>query len=811
MSFLSSREADAARGIGKSVPRREDARLLTGRGRYANDFSLRGQAHACLVRSPHAHASIASIDVTGAIGGSGVLAVLTRSDAASDGLHPIPHSPVPANPHEVPLRNRDGSRFFIAPHPVLADDAVRYVGEPVAVVVAETLAQAMDAAERIEVVYQPLAAVARSQDALAAGALPVWAGHGSNLCIDSEAGDRKATEDAFARAAHVVCLQTTINRVTGVPMELRAALGAYDAAAAQFTVYTSGGGVIRQRDDIAGALGVAKDAVRVISGDVGGNFGIRNNTCPEFVLVAWAAKRVGRPVKWVCDRREAFLTDFHGRDLTSEAELALDESGNFLALRAVNTSNLGASAISFVPLAKGIAVSSSVYHIPVSHMRGVGVLTNTAPTSAYRSAGRPEVVFVLERLIDIACRRYGFDRIALRRQNLVPPDAMPYRNPLGLVYDSGDYPASLQRAAVLGDWAGFEARRAEARRRDRYRGIGIAASIELNTGAPRERAEMTIDPLGTVELVLGTMSAGQGHETSFAQVVSEWLGVEPEQVRLVTGDTDRVQAGGGSASARSMRLGSWVTAIAADQIVEKGRRIAAAMLEVSDADVEFARQLFVVKGTDRSIGLFEVAAAALGDAVAPEMRGKLTGVADQVMSIPSYAYTCAMCEVEIDPETGLVEVVGYLSIDDCGRAVNPRLIHGQSHGGIAQGIGQALSEECFYDRDTAQLLSGSLMDYGVPRADTLPLFQTEISEVPSTTNPLGMRGGSEGGITPGLAAVANAIVDALAEFGVEHIELPATPERIWRAIHNSAGDHDARPTNYCVSTSEIVRSDRHAQ
>jgi carbon-monoxide dehydrogenase large subunit len=783
MSFLNAREARAPRGIGKSVPRREDARLLTGRGRYADDFSLPGQAYAYIVRSPHAHAAVDSIDVAAALALPGVLAVLTGSDAAEDGLRPIPHSPVPSNPHEVPLHIRDGSGFFIAPHPVLATDEVRYVGEPVAVVIAETLAAAMDAAERVDVVYRPLAAVARSQDALGPGAPPVWPGHGSNLCVDSETGEQDAVEAAFARAAHVVRLQTAINRVTGVPMELRAALGLYDPASRQFTLYTSaGGGVIRQRDDIAGALGAAKDAVRVVSGDVGGNFGIRNNTCPEFVLVAWAAKRVGRPVKWLCDRREAFLTDYHGRDLVSEAELALTESGDFLALRAVNTSNLGASAISFVPLAKGIAVSSSVYRIPLSHMRGLGVVTNTAPTSAYRSAGRPEVMFVLERLIDIACRRHGFDRLAMRLQNLVPPDAMPYRNPLGLVYDSGDYPASLRRAAELGHWANFSDRRAEASGRGRCRGIGIAASIELNTGAPRERAELTIDPAGVVELVLGTMSAGQGHETSFAQVVSEWLGVEPEQVRLVTGDTLRVQAGGGSASARSMRLGSWVTAIAADQVVEKGRRIAAVMLEVAEADIEFVAPRFVVTGTDRSVGLFETAAAALGDGVPSELRGNLAGVADQVMSIPSYAYTSAVCEVEIDPETGLVEIVGYVSVDDCGRAVNPMLIHGQSHGGIAQGIGQALSEECVYDRDTAQLLSGSLLDYAVPRADTLPLFRTEISEVPSTTNPLGMRGGSEGGITPGLAAVANAIVDALAEFGVEHIELPATPERVWRAI-----------------------------
>ena len=650
-------------------------------------------------------------------------------------------------------------------------------------VIANTLWQAMDAAERLEVEYEPLPPAVRSADALMPGAPLAWEEWGTNLSVDSETGNKAATELAFARAAHVVQLETAINRVTGVPMELRAAAGVYDEAAARYMVYTSaGGGVVRQRDDIAAVLGVPALGVRVLSGDVGGNFGIRNNTYPELALVAWAARRVGRPVKWSCERRDAFATDFHGRDLTSEAELALDEHGRFLALRAVNTSNLGASAISFVPLAKGIAVSSSVYDIPASHMRGRAVVTNTAPTSAYRSAGRPEVMFVLERLIDIACRRHGFDRFEIRRRNLVTPDAMPYRNPLNLVYDSGDYPASLRRAAELGDWAGFEARRAEASRGGRCRGNGIAASIELKTGAPRERAEITIDPVGIVELVLGTMSAGQGHETSFAQVIGEWLGVEPEQVRLVTGDSDRVQAGGGSASARSMRLGSWVIAKAADAIVDKGRRIAGTMLEAAEQDIEFAKQRFVIKGTDRGVGLFEVAAAALGESIPGDLRGPLMGISDETMSIPSYAYTCAVCEVEVDPETGIVDVVRYASVDDCGRAVNPLLIHGQSHGGIAQGIGQALWEACVYDQRSGQLLSGSLLDYAMPRADLLPAFDTEISEVPSTTNPLGMRGGSEGGITPGLAAVANAIVDALAEFGVEHIELPATPERVWNAI-----------------------------
>jgi carbon-monoxide dehydrogenase large subunit len=797
MSFLTSRGQVAPQGIGKPVRRREDARLLTGGGRFADETNLPDQGYACMVRSPHAHALIASIDTEPAEGMPGVIAVLTGSDAERDALQPIPHRPVPANPHEVPLKSGDGSPFFLAPHPVLSVGKVRHVGEAVAVVVAETMSQATDAAERVEVRYEPLPAVTRSADAMAPEAPLVWEEHGANLCVDSEAGDQEATDAAFARAAHVVRLETAINRVTGVPMELRAAVGVYDPSAPRYTVYTSaGGGVVRQRDDIAAVLGVPPAAVRVVSGDVGGNFGIRNSTYPEFALVAWAARRVGRPVKWTCDRHDAFATDFHGRDLTSQAELALDENGRFLALRATNTSNLGASAISFVPLAKGIAISSSVYDIPCSYMRGRAVVTNTAPTSAYRSAGRPEVVFVLERMIDIACRRHGFDRLEVRRRNLVPPKAMPYRNPLGLVYDSGDYPASLRRAAELGDWTGFAARRAEARRRGRCRGIGVAMSIELNTGAPRERAELTIDPSGTVELVLGTMSAGQGHETSFAQVIAEWLGAEPERVRLVTGDTDRVQAGGGSASARSMRLGSWVIAKAADAIVDRGRRIAGAMLETAEQDIEFALGRFVVKGTDRGIGLFEVAAGALGDGIPSDLRGPLMAVSDETMSIPSYAYTSAVCEVEVDPETGLVEVVRYASVDDCGRAVNPLLIHGQSHGGIAQGIGQTLWEQCVYDPQSGQLLSGSLLDYALPRADLLPGFDTEISEVPSTTNPLGMRGGSEGGITPGLAAVANAVVDALAEFGVEHIELPATPERVWRAIRaarrNGAEQRESR-------------------
>ena len=562
MSFLDSREALAPQGIGKSVPRREDIRLLTGRGRYAADFSLPGQVHACILRSPHAHATIVGIDAAAALAAPGVLAVLTGGDAAEDGLRPIPHSPVPTNPHEVPLKSRDGSEFFLAPHPVLASDAVRYVGEPVAIVVAETPSQAMDAAELVEVTYGPLPSVTRSRrGARIRRTGRLWPQHGSNLCVDSEAGDKAATDAAFARAAHVVRLETAINRVTGVPMELRAAVGAYDAARGAVhrlhqrrrrrdpAARRHRGGAWRREGRGAGRLRRCRRKFRHPQQHLSG------------IRAGRVGGKTGRPAGQMGLRPQRRVSRRFSRPRPDLAKPSSLSTGTAASWRwaATNISNLGASAISFVPLAKGIAVSSSVYSIPVSYMRGVAVVTNTTPSSAYRSAGRPEVVFVLERLIDIACRRHGFDRLDLRLRNLVPHEAMPYRNPLGLVYDSGDYPASLRRAAELGDWAGFAARRAEAQRRGRCRGIGIAASIELNTGAPRERAELTIDPSGTVELVLGTMSAGQGHETSFAQVVGEWLGVDPERVRLVTGDTDRVQAGGGSASARSMRLGSWVT------------------------------------------------------------------------------------------------------------------------------------------------------------------------------------------------------------------------------------------------------------
>jgi len=730
--------------IGKPLPRKEDERLLTGRGVFTADLALAGEVHACVVRSPHAHARIRGIDTRAALAVPGVLAVLTGKDAAADGLQPIPFRPISPNPHEVPLK---GS---FPPFPVLSADEVRFVGEAVALVVAETRALARDAAERVEVDYRTLAAEVKA-------------------CVGVEVGDAAAIAEAFTHAAHVVRFETRLNRVTGVPLEPRTTLAVYQDG--RYTVYATSAWVQRHRADLATVLGAPEDSVRVVTRELGGSYGTRNNFYPEYALTAWAAKRVGRPVKCALDRHECFLSDDHSRDLAVRAELALDRDGNFLAFRTDNTSNLGAHAISTVPLSKGIGVSTSVYRVPAVAARGRGILSNTTPTSAYRAAGRPEVMFVIERLIDLAARRHGFDRLELRRRNLVPPSAMPYRNPFGLVYDSGDYPAVQARAAATADWAGFEKRRREALARGRYRGIGLANYVELNTGAPREQAEITVRPEGRIDLVLGTLSSGQGHETAFAQLLAEWFSVDPSQVRLLAGDSDVARVGGGTHSGRSMRMGAAVMRRATDQVIDQGRTIAAERLEAAAADIEFVAGRFTVQGTDRSIGLFEI--------------GVVKGVHDESTPLPSFAYGCAVCEVEIDPETGVVRVVAHTNVDDCGRAVNPLILHGQAQGGMAAGIGEALMEWCVYEPESGQLLSATFMDYALPRADQLPMFTTEISEVPSTTHPLGMRGGGEGGTTPALGAVANAIADALAPLGVEHVELPATPERVWRAIRQA--------------------------
>jgi carbon-monoxide dehydrogenase large subunit len=772
-------------GIGVPVRRREDVRFLTGIGRYDDDNTAADQLYAVVVRSPHAHARIVAADIAAAAAVPGVHAVLTGADYVAEGLRPMPHAPASTSPPDITLRNQDGSPCFAPPQPPLAVDRVRFVGEPVAFVVAETLAAARDAAERVDIAYEPLPAAVRAPDAAAAEAPRLWDGRDDNIAVDALVGDPVGTEAAFARAARIARFSTWVHRITGVPMEPRTVLASYDPASGRYTIRAGGGGVGRPKRDVAAMLGVEPAQVRVVAGDVGGNFGTRNNTYPELALAAWAARRLGRPVKYRCERQEAFLSDYQGRDLTVEAALALDADGNFLALRAANLSNLGAYAASFVPLTKGTELMSSLYHIPVAAARARGVLSNTPSTAPFRSAGRPEVMYVIERLIDIAARENGFDRVELRRRNLVPEAAMPYANPLGMTYDSGTYAAVLDRALALADWDGFPARREEAARRRRRRGIGLAGYIESQSGAPQERAIVTVRPERVVEIVIGTLSSGQGHETSFAQLLAEWLGVPNECVRLATGDSDTAAFGAGSHSGRSLRLAATTMHQASREIIAKGTRIAAHLLEAAEADIAFAAARFTVAGTDRSVDLFAVAAAARDDATLPEdLRGPLAGQGDVDSRVSSFPHGFHVAEVEVDVETGQVELVRYSAVDDVGRAVNPLIIHGQTHGGIAQGAGQALWEQCAYDRATGQLLSASFMDYAMPRADALPFFATELSEVPSTTHPLGMRGGGEGGITPALGVIVNAAVDALAEFGVRHIEMPLTSERVWRAIRD---------------------------
>jgi carbon-monoxide dehydrogenase large subunit len=769
--------------IGSDVRRKDDLRLVTGAGCFSDDVNLPGQTYAVMVRSPHAHARIRSIatDKTRAI--EGVLTVLTGTDLLADGLKPIPHRPLMRGPPDITLRNRDGSDVTATPHYPLPADKVRFAGEAVAVVVASSVAAAKTGAELVAVDYEPLDAVTRATVSADLSAPSVFK-DGSNVCIDAELGDAAATEAAFQRATHIVSLDTQVQRVTGVPMEPRAAVGAYDPRSGRYTLHAGSGNVVRQKSELAGILNVPETAVRVIARDVGGNFGTRNAFYPEFALVCWAAKRLGRPVKWTCERSESFLSDYQGRDLAVQAELALDADGHFLALRGTNTSNVGAHTVSFVALSKGVELMPSVYKIPAAHFRARAVMTNTPPTNSYRSAGRPEAMFVIERLIDMAATQCGFDRVSLRRRNLVPERPRSYVNPLGLTCDGGGYKKAMDAALALGDWQGFGKRKRESRRNGKLRGIGVANYIELTSGIPRERAEITVALNGFVDVVIGTLSSGQGHETSFAQLVTEWLGVPFERVRLITGDTDTVAAGGGSHSGRSMRMAGIVIGNATRDIVAKAKRIVAHVAEMSAKEVEFRDGRFTAGG--RSLDLFEVANAAITRNDLPDdLRGPLAAVSDVTFTGGGFPFGAHVCEVEVDPDTGAVALVRYAAVDDVGRAVNPLILHGQAHGGIVQGVGQALGEECCYDPQSGQLLSGSFMDYTMPRADTLPSFLTEIGETPSPLNPLGIRSGGEGGTTPALAVVINAIVDALSEYGVTHIEMPATPERVWRAIQQA--------------------------
>ncbi|HEV8016910.1 MAG TPA: xanthine dehydrogenase family protein molybdopterin-binding subunit [Stellaceae bacterium] len=780
-------------GIGKPVRRKEDLRLLTGRGRYTVDIDIPGQAHAVLLRSPHAHARVRRVDTARARALPGVFAIYTGADVLAAGMKRAGTDQEGFGPRhvqmlfpDVVLWNRDGSDMYPSPLLPLATDRAHYVGQGIAIVIADTIAAARDAAEAIAVEYEPLPAVTYAEDAAKPDAPRLW-DQPSNVCLDAEAGDAVATAAAFARAAHVVRLKTWIQRVTGVTMEPRAAVAEYDAARDHVTLYAgAGAGAVRTKAGIDAILGWPPERLRVVAYDVGGNFGTRNAVYPESTLLAWAAHKLKRSIKWVAERSEGFAADYQGRDLVADTELALDRDGKFLAMRSRHLSNLGAHVLAIIPLRKAVGILSGVYDVKAGYVEARGVLSNTPSTVPYRSAGRPEAMFILERLIDIAARTHGFDRVELRRRNLIAPHALPYKNCTGVTYDSGEYERVMDEALALADANGFLARRMAAKARGKLLGLGIANYIESTTGIPRERAEVIVQPEGRVDVIIGTQSHGQGHETSFAQCISDWLGVDFDAVRLITGDTDIVPVGGGSNSGRSMRYAGVLMGYAVDEIVAKGKRIAAQLLEASPADIAFRDGGFAIEGTDRRLGLYEIAAAAAARGDLPEdLRGKLAAERDEVFKVAAYPYGTHVCEVEIDPETGAVELTRYAAVDDVGTAVNPMILHGQTHGAAAQGIGQALWEECFYDRASGQLLSGSLMDYALPRADGLPSFQTALSEVPCPTNRLGVRAGGEGGTTPALAVIVNAIVDALGEFGVEHIEMPVTPERVWRAIRGA--------------------------
>ena len=652
-------------------------------------------------------------------------------------------------------------------------------------VVAETRAQAADAAEAVEIDYQPLAAVTESVAAADDRAPAVWDEAPNNVFVETFFGDGAATDAAFAQADHVVAMDFVVGRVTGVPMEPRAAVGVHDPETGRYTLYAGSGGAVRQKREISTALGIAEEDLRVVSRDVGGNFGTRNRVYVEFGLVTWAARKVGRPVKFTCDRSESFISDYQGRDLVTRLELALDTGGKFLALRADNLSNVGARCVSLSPLSKGSGIISGSYDIPAAALRSRAVFTHTAPTQAYRSSGRPEVIFAIERLVDTAAHDLGFDPIELRRRNLVPDAKMPYTNPVGMVYDSGEYETCLDKAMALADWDGFESRRAESSARGRQRGLGIAHYVESSIGSPREQAEITVKPAGEVDLVIGTQPSGQGHETSFAQVAAEWLGVPVEKVNIIHGDTDVVQVGGGSHSGRSMRMAGTVIVLAADDLIAKGKRLAAHVLEAAEADIDFADGRFSIGGTDRAISLFDLASEAARADLPEELQGGLAVVRDNTMVTPVFPNGCHVCEVEVDPETGVVDLVRYTAIDDVGRAINPLIVDGQTHGGIVQGLGQAMTEQCVNDPVSGQPLAGSFMDYGMLRAGDVPSFATALNEVPSPTNPLGVKAGGEGGTTPAPGVLVNAVVNALRDRGVRDIKMPATPLRVWQAIRDA--------------------------
>jgi carbon-monoxide dehydrogenase large subunit len=761
-------------GIGDAPKRREDLRFLIGQGRYLDDLAFDRLTHAVVLRSTHAHAEIHGIDTASARSMSGVLSVLTAADARADGLKPLlPY---------VEANTQTGDPFAFAPQPLLADGKVRYVGEPVALIVAESREQALDAAERVVVDYVPLPAVTAAAAARPPAAPLLSPEVPGNLCLEWRAGDRVGVEAAFATAAHVVSLSVNNHRIVTNPMEPRGVVGLYDPATGRYTAHVSAQSIHATRDHAASALGVEPNRIRFVAPDVGGGFGAKNFIYPEHVLIPWAAKRVGRPVKWIASRSEVFLADHQGRDHQAEAQLALDAAGRFLALRISSVANLGAylsGSAGGVQTFQYAFLPGTVYRIPAIELIVAAVFTNTAPIGVLRGPGYGETVNIMERLVDAAARQCGLDPAELRRINMVPAAAMPMTNAFGNKIDSGAFSETLDRALAVADVEGFAARQRDGESRGLLRGLGLAYHIKATGGSPSENVDIRFETDGTVSLITGTQTIGQGHETTFPQILADRLGVSNDMIWLVQGDTDLIPLGGGHGSSRATYMGGTAIWRAADMIIEKGRRIAAEALEAAEADIRFEDGCFVVAGTDRVIDILRVAAIAreAGDPL-----DTYYAWTREWMTFPNGAH---VVEVEIDRETGEVRLARYTAVDDYGVMVNPMVAAGQAHGAIAQGAGQALLEHAIYEPGSGQVLAGSFMDYPLPRADDLVPFQVGFNPTRCMTNPLGVKGCGEAGMVGAFPAVTSAILDALAPLGVDEIEGPGTAYRIWRAIRTA--------------------------
>jgi len=765
--------------IGQGVSRFEDPRLLQGGGRYVDDIKLPGMAHGVVVRSQHAHAKIKSLDVSAAKEAPGVLAVLTAADIKAAGWGDLP---IPGG-----LKRRDGSPMIKTRYPILAEDRVRWVGDCVAFVVAETVAQALDAAELVAVDFEPLPAMTSTEAAAKPGAVKVWDDAPDNVCFVELIGDKAATDAAFAKADHVVKQKLVINRVTAATMEPRGAVGDYNAADERYTLYTAIQRPHPTRIDFAKMMRIRESKIRIVTNDTGGSFGMKSPIFNEMPLVLLASKVTGRPVKWISTRAEAFLSDAQARDNVTEAEMALDKNGIMLGFRVKTIAAIGAYLQTAMPAFVFNAGSlAGTYKTPAIHVDISAVFTHTNPIRPYRGNGRPEAGFVIERMVDCAADQLGIDPAELRRRNYVPPSAMPYKTPLTFTWDCGEFEKNMDLAMQAADVKGFKARKAEAATRGKLRGLGMSNTIERAAPAGLEGAEVRFDRDGTLLLFSGANNQGQGHQTAVTQIVCDRLGVDPKDTQYIQGDTDQVFFGEGTGGSRSSAMAGSAFHLAAEKIVTKGRAIAAHMLQVQPDDLRYDEGVFSTSKTNRTLSMKELAAAALEPKNLPkDMEAGLFANAVYSAPVANYPNGVHICELEIDRDTGQVQIVRYHVVDDVGTVINPLLMHGQVQGGIAQGVGQALMEDIHFDAE-GQLVTASFQDYAMPHAHDLCDIEVDANPVPTKTNPLGVKGVGEAGCVGALPAVVNALVDALSEFGVRHIEMPATPERVWRAMQGKA-------------------------